>query len=251
MPEHQPKKFTHSAVGPTEIARSNCDQPIELVGLNSALAKTRALLISGHRGGMRPAEDVIPAVLTKLANSHTQSVALAAIENVNPDGRFSSRHHNLDGLQIDADHHDLAAIETQALHRAIDSWKTNLVIDLAQNVGPSEGPDQVHVVVRFRPNADKQPSPALLSLATRIRSHLDAYDYSYRVSLIGALPGSLTQEHYVPVIEITALKPAGMRVMNAMIEATVAAHTAADEGIETTAPTTAPGTQPAPSPIHA
>ena len=153
-----PKSFAHTPLGPHELARSACDQPILLTGLDSPAAKTRGLLLSGHRSGLRPAEDIIPAVLTKLANDHTQSVALAAIENVNPDGRFSSRHHNLDGHQIDADHRELAATETQTIHQTIDSWKANLVIDLAQNVGPSEGPNQVHVVVRFRPNADQQPS---------------------------------------------------------------------------------------------
>jgi len=223
-----PAPFTHSPVGPHDVVRSVSGKPVQLTGLNSEHARTRALLISGHRSGLQPAEDIIPAVLTKLANDRTQSVALAAIENVNPDGLFSAHEHNFDGLQIDADHGDLAAIETQAIHRVLDSWKANLVVDLAQNVGPTEGPDQVHVVVRFRPNADQQPSPALLELATDIRRQLDFSEFSYRVSLVGTLPGSLAEEHDVPVVEITALKPPGLRVVNAMIEATVAAHTAAD-----------------------
>ena len=139
---------------------------------------------------------------------------------------FSVRRSTALGLDIESDHRDCAAVETLAFHKALKQWRTDLVIDVAINPVLAQNPHDVEIAVRFVPDADGQPSPKTAAFARAIRTHLDGSERSYRVTLAGCLVGSLTEARGLGVVELTAGSSSDPRVVQAMIEATIATYRA-------------------------
>jgi ABC-type multidrug transport system fused ATPase/permease subunit len=224
----------HYDIDQQVLALSAMGRPIVLSGIESDQATTRVMLISGHRALARPITGIAPAVCAQAIADDHAVVALASIEDVNPDGAFSSRRETVLGIDVETDHRNCTAAETLALHRAFDHWRTDLVIDVATRATILESPHHVEIAVRFRPDAEGQPSTAIAAFASEIRAQLDSSSLSYRVSMSGCIPGSATEVLDLPVVELTAQSSTDANVIKAMIEATVATYRAASTSSQLT-----------------
>lgn len=229
----------HHDVDQQVLALSAMGRPIVLTDLESERAQTRIMMISGHRTALRPITGIAPAVFANVIADDHAVVALASIEDVNPDGAFSPRRETVLGVDIETDHHQATAAETRTLHSALTRWRTDVLIDVATRVSDVESPHHVELAVRFKPDADGNPPPDLTAFAHEIRSRLDQSPYSFRVKLLGCLPGSMTDALALTVVEITAHNATNAEVVQAMIEATVATYRAADKRTQLTQLTTA------------
>lgn len=224
-PEPAPVVSGHAMIKPVVLALSAMGRPITLTGVDHPEAATRVLLVSGHRAGARPITAISPQVFSQVARDTQAMVAMASIEDVNPDGAFSSQRDTALDIRIDADHATLAATETRALHAALDAWRTDLVIDVAEH--PVEPEIDAHVALRFHPTTDGGAPPEALALAQAIRAELDRTSQNYRMSLLGATPGSLAAERRdLRVVEILAQNTSEQNIITAIVTAAVCTYRA-------------------------
>lgn len=154
-------------------------------------------------------------------------MALASIEDINPDGVFSTRRSTVLGSDIETDHRACTASETRALQLVLKQWRTDVVVDVATNPLLIDSAHDVEIAVRFAPDSNGQPSEDTAAFARHIRAQLDGSWFSYRITMAGCLVGSLTEVHGMSVVELTAGSHNDARVVHAMIEATVATYQAA------------------------
>ena len=225
----------HQEVDQRVLALSAMGRPIVLAGIDSAQASTRVLLISGHRAMATPITGIADAVFAQVIADDEAVVALANIEDVNPDGAFSSRRETVLGIDVETDHRLCRAAETRALHGALADWRTSIVVDIATRKTATASPYHVEIVVRFRPDADGNPSADVAAFARDIRARVDDSSFAYRVTMVGAAPGSLTDTKGISVVELTAHNDTNPSVVQAMIEATVATYRSADAAAHLTA----------------
>lgn len=223
---HADALIRHRELDHRVIALSAMGRPIMLGGVDSASATSRIMLVSGQRSLVHPMTGIASAIFAQAVADEQVAVAIASIENVNPDGAFSARRATVLGVDIETDHRSCSAVETRALHAALEDWRTDLVVDFATNPALVKNPYDVEVVVRFSPDNDGQPSEETAAFARHIRAQLDDSGYSYRVTMSGCLVGSLTQVRALPVVELTAGTQNDPRVVQAIIEATVAVYRA-------------------------
>jgi len=216
------------------LALSAMGRPIMFGGVDSSVATTRLMLVSGQRSLLHPITGIASAIFARAVADDSANAAIASIEDVNPDGEFSPRRSTALGVDITTDHRARSAVETRAWHTAMDEWFTDLVVDMAANPALLDDPYDVEVVVRFTPDADGQPSGETADFARRIRTHLDESSCSYRVTMAGSLVGSLTEVRAIPVVELTASSPNDHAMVQAMIVAVVAIYRAASDVPEPT-----------------
>jgi ATP-binding cassette subfamily B protein len=217
----------HQQLDQRVIALSAMGRPIVLSAIDSAAATSRVMLVSGHRSLVYPFTGIGPPIFAQAVADDRATVALASIEDINPDGAFSARRSTVLGSDIETDHRALTASETRALQLALKQWRTDVVVDLATNPLLVDSPHDVEIAVRFAPDTTGQPSEDTSAFARHIRAQLDGSLFSYRVTMAGCLVGSLTEVQGVPVVELTAGSHNDARVLQAMIEATVATYRAA------------------------
>ena len=215
----------HRGVEQHVVALSAMGRPIVLNGIDTDQARSRVMLISGHRSLAEPITGIAPALYAQVIADNAD-IALASIEDVNPDGAFSSRRHTARGIGLETDHGARETAETRALQKAMADWRTDVVIDVAKIAREIDTDYDVVVVVRFRPNGDDQPAEAVVRLAQDIRSQLNDSKYNFRVRLLGAPEGSMAEALDLPTIELTAMRPSAASTVPAMIEAVVAAYRA-------------------------
>ena len=211
------------------LALSAMGRPIMFGGVDSSVATTRLMLVSGQRSLLHPITGIASAIFARAVADDSATAAIASIEDVNPDGEFSPRRSTALGVDITTDHRARSAVETRAWHTAMDEWFTDLVVDMAANPALLDDPYDVEVVVRFTPDADGQPSGETADFARRIRTHLDDSACSYRVTMAASLVGSLTEVRAIPVVELTASSPNDPTMVQATIVAVVAIYRAASD----------------------
>jgi len=199
----------HKPIAKHVIGLSALGRPIALSGLNATDAPARILLVSGHRSRAEAVPDITSAVFAQILADGAE-VALASIEDINPDGAFSVDRQTALGVRLETDHRDRAASETQVLQTAIARWHAELVIDVAHQSIDDVDYD-LDLVLRFRAGTNGVPDPRMVSYARDIRALLDESDYRYA----GSMPDALG----VSVLELTATKP---DVVPVIIEAIVA-----------------------------
>jgi len=218
---HAPR-HDHVAMDHRVLALSAMGRPIVLNGLESASALARVMVISGHRSLARPITAISPALFAQVATDTEAVVAIASIEDVNPDGAFSSRSETVLGVEVESDHGALRAAETRTLQLALVDWRANLVIDVAEQLIDLASTLDVEVVVRFRPDANGGAPASATALGREIRQRLDQSPFEYRVKLVGCAAGSLTCERNIPVVELSTQDGSDPLVLRAIIDAALA-----------------------------
>ena len=217
----------HQQLDQRVIALSAMGRPIVLSAIDSTTASSRIMLVSGHRWLVYPFTGIGPAVFAQAVADDHATVALASIEDINPDGVFSTRRSTVLGSDIETDHRACTASETRALQLVLKQWRTDVVVDVATNPLLIDSAHDVEIAVRFAPDSNGQPSEDTAAFARHIRAQLDGSWFSYRITMAGCLVGSLTEVHGMSVVELTAGSHNDARVVHAMIEATVATYQAA------------------------
>ena len=215
----------HRPLDQKVLALSAMGRPIVLNGVDHDEANARILMLSGHRSLARPITALSPTVFGQVTYDPEVVVAMASIEDVNPDGEFSSRRETVLGIDVESDHRARRAAETHTLHATLDDWKPDTVIDLAERAIDSSY--DVEVALRFVPDADGGASAEAMAFAQTIRTQLDRSSFSFRMSLVGALPGSLAAERDLQVVEVSTQNTSNQRVINAVIDSIVATYRAA------------------------
>lgn len=205
------------------LALSAMGRPIVLTSATNDAATTRVLMISGHRAKARPITALAPAIFAQIAADEAP-VALACIEDVNPDGSFSELRQTALGVDIETDHVAREAAETSILRRTIDQWKADIVIDVAEGTRQPIGTQQVTVVIRFLPDASGQPTPELMRFAQHLKYQLTESLYRFDVKFVGAARDTLAATHDATVVELTASDPRDPSVVRALIAAAVAVY---------------------------
>ncbi len=223
---HPTELNRHQQLDQRVIALSAMGRPIVLSAIDSPTATSRVMLVSGHRSLVHPFTGIGPAVFAQAIADDHATVSLASIEDINPDGAFSARRSTVLGSDIETDHRACAAVETRALQLALKQWRTDVVVDVATNPLLIDSPHDIEIAVRFAPDANGQPSEETAAFARHVRAQLDGSLFSYRVTMAGCLIGSLTEVQGMPVVELTAGSHNEARVVQAMIEATVATYRA-------------------------
>ena len=207
------------------VALSAMGRPIVLTGIDRDEPTTRVMLVSGHRSLARPITAISPALFAMAVADTDTAVAIASIEDANPDGAFSPRGETVLGVEIETDHLELRAVETRALHQTLSEWHTHVLIDVAEQ--PINQAYHVDVAVRFKPDLHGGAPPEAVALAGEVRRLLDPFSYSYQVTLLECRPGSLTDALSLPVIELTAQNTSNPGVIEAVVNAAAASYRAA------------------------
>ena len=220
--------FRHQQIDDQVLTLSAMGRPIVLTGIDSPRATTRVMLLSGHRSHTAPITGITAAVFAQVVADEEAIIAVASIEDINPDGTFSSQRETVLGIDVETDHRNRNAAETRTLHEALDQWRTDVVIDMATRLTDEENPHHVELAVRFRPDSSGQPSAAIAAFAREVRTQLDRSRFSYRVSMLGCVPGSATEVRDETFVELTAHSSGNAHVVHAMIEAILATYRASN-----------------------
>jgi len=215
----------HWAVENQVLALSAMGRSIVLNGIDNDDAAARVMLISGHRSVARPVTAISPALFASVTADQDVTVALASIEDINPDGAFSPKRETVLGVEVETDHRTRRAVETRALQAAIAQWRADVIIDVAEDA--IDTAYDVEVALRFRPESDGTASAATAAFAQQIRHHLDQSDFRYRVLMRGCLPGSATDALGIPVVELTTQNASSVQVIESVIHGAIATYRAA------------------------
>ncbi len=125
--------FEFSADPEGTIGHSHLGVPLTIQYFGSPAAPLRILLICGQHGderGIRRAlteflNPALPPLLRELPN-----VQLAVLAEANPDGAARRSRANAQGRDLNRDHLLLETPEVRAIHRFVDHWHPNVVVDL-------------------------------------------------------------------------------------------------------------------------
>jgi predicted deacylase len=113
------------------VGTSTQGRPIYVHCTAAAQSGTRVLLVGGQHGDESLARAAVRGFLrTMRPASTTAGLQLAAIADLNPDGRALRTRLNAAGIDLNRDHQRLRAVETRALHQWVRSWRPDLIVDV-------------------------------------------------------------------------------------------------------------------------
>ncbi|NIN76701.1 MAG: hypothetical protein GTO26_02630 [Planctomycetales bacterium] len=113
------------------VGTSTEGRPIYLESLPAAPGGPRILLIGGQHGDEPLARAAVSGFLPRWrAEKMAAGVQLAAIPDLNPDGRAAGTRTNAAGIDLNRDHQRLRGAETQALHQLVRRWQPQLIVDV-------------------------------------------------------------------------------------------------------------------------
>jgi hypothetical protein len=113
------------------IGWSELGVPLHVHYVGRAAAPLRVLMLAGQHGDEGRARAAVGQFLDAgAASKKLESMSLAVLPNLNPDGTLVKSRANANELDLNRDHLLLDSAETQALHRFVRVWRPHLVIDV-------------------------------------------------------------------------------------------------------------------------
>lgn len=221
------------------VGLSALGRPISINSLDHKDAKTRLMMVGGHRADTSRAQGFLPRLMAAVAaqaeNTVTGAakqadVAVATIRNLNPDSAWVSDHRTALGVNLAADHRERLSVETRVFHDALDAWATDLIIDVAQS--PRELPTAADVEIRFHyvPASDGSAPGWLTRTALDVGQRLKDSRHTSHITLTPGLPESVTAVRGIPLIELTSTNDPDLTTeresLEALVEATLATYEA-------------------------
>jgi hypothetical protein len=108
-------------------------KPLEVQHWGSATAGLRVLFVCGQHGDERGIRRALGDFLRKdlpVLLAEEPDVQVCILADANPDGAAARSRLNAQGIDINRDHLMLEAPETRAIHRFVQSWQPQLVVDM-------------------------------------------------------------------------------------------------------------------------
>lgn len=222
-PAHSGVMVDHRA-----LALSAMGRPLTIQTLDKAGARTRVLIVGGHRSSAPIDSSTVDRLVARAASDTETQVSVAAIRSVNPDGAFTDERRTVLGVDISADHQHKVAVETAVFHQAIEQWTPAVIIDVGEREAAQRSSADIEVAVRYDASVEASAPEWLAQLGSEMRRYLRTSRFSADVNLVAADSASVVRATGVPVIEVTAISPphtAGSeRATQAVIEAALAAY---------------------------
>ena len=128
MSNSEEKNFREYSIGTSHLG-----QPLQVRLYDSALRPLRLLILCGQHGDERAIRKDLNYFLDNYADGLHRNAAvlqLAVIADANPDGFAARTRNNAQGIDLNRDHLELRAPETQAIHEFIRTWRPHLIVDL-------------------------------------------------------------------------------------------------------------------------
>ncbi len=95
-------------------------------------SEVRVLIIAGQHGDEPLARQAVASLVEPGSGipAHRLNCQLAVLSDANPDGAQAKTRENAWGLDLNRDHQQLRAPETQAIHHFVRRWQPSLILDV-------------------------------------------------------------------------------------------------------------------------
>lgn len=204
-PTPQPKSVPIPQVfDPQTIGMSAMGRPIRLNAVLPLHPAETMLVVGGHRSEPDRLEPLSGQLLAEAALDRSTNVGVIAIDDLNPDGRWTNDQRTVLGIDLSADHQRHAATETRILHDIIGRHNVAALVDVACDTTRSERIVDVEVVMRFNPSGVEATLDWVEQMSNDVRRRLATSRFTFSISVEPCTIDSATAALDIVVIELTA-----------------------------------------------